>query len=86
MGFSNYYYYFSRVLKVALEIMLYQKIATLFALMVFAPLGVIGRPQGSQTHDIPDQLASDFGSLAAIVVPPGVIGAAIQGAGGPPAT
>ena len=32
------------MLKVALEIMLSQKIAALFALMVFASQGVMGRP------------------------------------------
>jgi hypothetical protein len=41
MRFSKY---FSQVLKVALEIMLSQKIAPLFALMAFASQGVIGRP------------------------------------------
>jgi hypothetical protein len=82
---SSKYIFFSRVLKVALEIMLYQKIATLFALMAFAPQRVIGRPQGSQTHDIPDQIAGDLGALGAILVPPGVIAAGIQGAGGAPA-
>ena len=53
-------YFFSRVLKVALEIMLSQKFAALVALIVFASQGVIGRPQ---IHAIGEQLTEDSGEV-----------------------
>ena len=54
-------YFFSGVLKVALEIMLSQKFAALVALIVFASQGVIGRPQ--TLHAIDEQLAEDSGNV-----------------------
>ena len=50
--------------------MLYQKIAALFALMVFAPQGVIGRPQGSISQDIADQLIDPSRIIASHLPPP----------------
>ena len=47
------------MLKVALEIMLSQKIAALFALMVFASQSVIGRP----SPNIVDAVDSGTGGL-----------------------
>ena len=63
--------------------MLFQKIAALFALMVFAPQVVIGRPQGSdnnletaETH-LP---STALGFLSTL--PKKLLGAVIEGAGG----
>ena len=69
------------MLKVALEMMLF---AALFALMVFAPQVVIGRPQGSITQDTAEQLAAgDLGFLS--TSHNALLGPIIEGAGGTPA-
>ena len=49
MGFFQTFF-FSKVLKVVLQMMLSQKIAALFALMMFASQGVIGRPASSDNE------------------------------------
>jgi len=65
--------------------MLSQKIAALFALMVLASQGVIGRPQADSLIDSLElDLGTVAGDLGAAVLPAEAVDAAIAAAGGTP--
>ena len=68
MRFSKHVF-FSQVLKVALQIMLFQKIAALFAFMVFTSQGVIGRPYPLRRDSIGDDVDPLLSSLKFINAP-----------------
>ena len=68
------------MLKVALEIMLSQKFAALFALMVFASQGVIGRPSIPNTIGAAgEEVAEDFGEPVSAFVTTELLGVAFEG-------